>query len=175
MRIVKPVRKYPLLVAACVTSVMGAFVWFRPSFSEPVPYGPIAPKFFSTTINVSDLQRSAEFYTKVMGLTLIGRITSKPGVEEVLLSPNGEALNELLILSHAKDRKEPLISGNLGNSMAFVYADLNEFIHRFQAAGYTLTSGSGEAHPSPVIAKSVIIATAKDPDGYDLELLQFNE
>ena len=81
-----------------------------------------------------------------------------------------------LILYFDKNRKEPLIHEPLFNNMVFVYADLNKFIQRFKAAGYILTSGSAEARPSPVtFAKSVVIATAKDPDGFNLELIQFNE
>jgi catechol 2,3-dioxygenase-like lactoylglutathione lyase family enzyme len=176
MRVLNAVKRYPLIFAACVTSVIGSSFWFQRSFSETVLVHAMAPQFFSTKINVANLQRSTDFYTKVMGLTYIGRVNIRPGSEEVLLSPNGKALNQLLILYFERDRKEPLIHGTLFNNMVFVYTDLSEFIQRFKAAGYTLTSGSGEARPSPVtFAKSVKIATAKDPDGLNLELIQFNE
>jgi catechol 2,3-dioxygenase-like lactoylglutathione lyase family enzyme len=176
MHMLKAVKRCPLRFAACITTVLGCTISFQRGFSEPVTDPGVAPQFFSTKINVSDLQRSTDFYTKVMGLTYIGRVNIKPEIAEVLLSPNGKALNQLLILYFDKNRKEPLNEEASFNNMVFAYADLNKFIQRFKAAGYTLTSGSGEARPSPVaFAKSVVIATAKDPDGFNLELIQFNE
>ena len=91
MHTLKAVKRYPLLLAACITSALGCTFWFQCSFSEPVTDHGMAPQFFSTKINVSDLQRSTDFYTKVMALTYIGRVDVKPEIQEVLLSPNGKA------------------------------------------------------------------------------------
>ncbi len=130
-------------------------------------------QFFSTKINVTNLDRSIEFYTKVIGLKFAARTEGR--IVEVLLTPGEENLASVgaLILVYDKERKEPLVLGNGFNNVTFGFpAGLKDPIARLEAAGYKVR-GSADLRPSPTpLAKFIAVAFTTDPDGYTLELLQ---
>lgn len=134
-----------------------------------------APKFFSTKINVSNLEKSLDFYTRIMGLKVTGRVENAK-IVEVVLTRTGEgagASEQALILYYAKDRKEPPVHGNTFNNLLFVFPDLKECLKLLDAEGYTVT-GSREPRPVPVpFAKAVTVLFTKDPDGFTVELVQY--
>lgn len=151
-------------------AVLGV-VMLTPAFGRPAAAADV--QFFSTKINVTDLDRSIEFYTKVIGLKVAARTEGR--IIEVLLTPGEEVLSSTgaFILVYDKERKEPLVVGNGFNNVTFGYpAGLKAPIARLEAAGYKVR-GSAELRPSPTpMAKFIAVAFTKDPDGYTLELLQ---
>lgn len=142
-----------------------------PGFGRPAAAADV--QFFSTKINVTDLDRSIEFYTKVIGLNLAARTDGR--IIEVLLTPGVDNLSSAgaFILVYDKERKEPLVVGNGFNNVTFGFpGGLKDPIARLEAAGYKVR-GSADLRPSPTpLAKFIAVAFTKDPDGYTLELLQ---
>ncbi len=133
------------------------------------------PKFFSTKINVSNLEKSLDFYTRIMGLKVTARV-GNDRFAEIVLTRTGEgagASEQALILVYSEDQEKPLDLGNAFNNLLFVFPDLKECLKQLDAAGYVVT-GSREPRPLSIpFAKAVTILYTKDPDGYTLELVQY--
>ena len=135
------------------------------------------PNFFSTKINVGNLEKSVDFYTRIMGLQLTGKVDNAKISEVVLTRSGGNevgASEQALILYYAKERKEPIKLGTDFNNLLFVFPDLKELLRKLDAEGYQIT-GSREMRPltSVPFAKSVMILFTKDPDGRAVELVQY--
>ncbi len=131
-----------------------------------------APWIGYTKINVTDLPRSIDFYTKVMGLK-ISATTDFPSSSETLLTRSGAYNEDTILLTYVKKRTEPLVHGNAFNNLTFIIDNFDEVVGRMEAAGYVVT-GKRTALKSPVpYAKTLSMAFTKDPDGYVIEIIQF--
>lgn len=135
------------------------------------------PKFFSTKINVADLEKSTDFYTRVLGLKLTGKVDNARISEVVLTRTGGSevgASEQALVLYYDKQRKEPITLGNDFNNLLFVFPDLAPVLAKLDAEGYK-TTGERKLKPltSVSFAKSVMILMSKDPDGRTIELVQY--
>jgi len=135
------------------------------------------PKFFSTKINVANLEKSTDFYTRVLGLKLTGKVDNARIAEVVLTRTGGSevgASEQALVLYYDKQRKEPLALGTDFNNLLFVFPDLNPVLAKLDAEGYK-TTGERKLKPltSVTFAKSVMIVMSKDPDGRTIELVQY--
>lgn len=131
-----------------------------------------APFIGFTKINVTNLQRSIDFYTKIMGLK-VAETTDFPSVSETLLTRTGGDHEDTILLTFDKKRTEPLTHGNAFNNLTFVVDNFDEIVARWKSAGYVVT-GERKGLKSPVTyAKTLDIAFTKDPDGFVIEILQF--
>jgi lactoylglutathione lyase len=131
-----------------------------------------APFIGFTKINVTNLERSIEFYTKIMGLK-IAETTDFPSASETLLTRTGGDYEDTILLAFNKKRTEPLVHGNAFNNLTFVVDNFDEILARWKSAGYVVT-GERKGLKSPVTyAKTLDIAFTKDPDGFVIEILQF--
>ena len=132
-------------------------------------------QYFSTKINVTDLDRSIAFYSTFVGLTEAARSAGTSPVVEVLMTKSGAkgaATEPAVVLAWQRARKEPLVLGNAFNNITFVVTDIKATVKALEAAGYKIT-GSPEPRPSPTpAAKQIAVVFTKDPDGYSIELLQ---
>ncbi len=130
-------------------------------------------QYFSTKLNVSDIDKSMAFYGGLMGMTEAGR--NAGGVLEVLMTktgPKNGPNEQALVLVYQKERKEPLNIGNGFNNITFVVTNIGAIIKKLEAAGYKV-NGSAARRPSPTpLAKEIAVAFTKDPDGYSIELLE---
>lgn len=117
-------------------------------------------KFMWTTLPVSDLQKSLDFYTGLMGLGPIARMGT-PEHQVVMLGHDGETKLELIY--------EPgrAIPENPGGCISMGYAPVNltEFMEKVNAMGIPAI---GPISPSPDIRFFFI----KDPDGYTVQLVE---
>lgn len=122
-----------------------------------------------TMLRVGDLQRSLDFYTKVIGMELI-RTTERPEQKYSLAfvafnggNKNGEAEIELTY-NHG-------VSGyDLGDAyghIALGVDDVAATCERIRAAGGKITREAG-----PVKGGTTVIAFVEDPDGYKVELIE---
>lgn len=111
-------------------------------------------------IYVSDLQRSEHFYTEVLGLAVVARV-SAPTVDEVIVAgPTGSSL----MLARAKNGRPA--DPPAGIWKIFVHADDVEALYtRALAAG-----ASSAMEPTRMEQFRVTIAMVSDPDGYLVEL-----
>lgn len=126
-------------------------------------------RMLHTMLRVGDLQRSVDFYTRVMGMNLL-RTTERPEQKYSLAfvaygAGNADGQAELeLTYNHGVDRYEP---GTAYGHIAIAVDDVADTCARIRAAGGAVTR-----EPGPVKGGSTIIAFVEDPDRYKIELIQ---
>lgn len=118
-------------------------------------------------LRVGDLQRSIDFYTKVLGMNLL-RTTDRPEQKYSLAfvgyGTNPEHAELELTYNYGVDRYD--MGGAYGH-IAIGVADAYAACDRIRAAGGNVTREAG-----PVKGGSTVIAFVTDPDGYKIELIQ---
>ena len=126
-------------------------------------------KILHTMLRVGDLQRSIDFYTRVLGMNLL-RTTERPEQKYSLAfvafgRGNADGNAELeLTYNHGVDRYE---LGTAYGHMAFGVDDVVAACERIRQAGGTISR-----EPGPVKGGSTIIAFVEDPDRYKIELIE---
>ncbi len=122
-----------------------------------------------TMLRVGDLQRSIDFYTKILGMNLL-RTTDRPEQKYSLAflgygkgNTDGQAELELTYNYgvHSYDL------GNAYGHIAIGVPDAYLACDKIKAAGGNVTREAG-----PVAGGDTIIAFVTDPDGYKIELIQ---
>jgi len=116
-------------------------------------------KFCWTTIQVSDLEKSIEFYSQVLGIGPVNRM-GVHGHSIAMLGADGEVKLELI----CEEKPLPESVGT-GVSMGFAPANLDDMISQLTNAGIPVV---GPIAPSP----HVRFYFAKDPDGYTVQLVE---
>lgn len=118
-------------------------------------------------LRVGDLQRSIDFYTKVMGMKVL-RMTDRPEQKYTLAFVGYGAESEGAVLeltyNYGVDRYE---LGTAFGHIAIAVDDARAACERIKAAGATVTREAG-----PVKGGSTVIAFVQDPDGYKIELIE---
>ena len=117
--------------------------------------------------NVTDLERSIDFWQNVMGVPLQSR-TEIPGVlEAVHMAHEG---GSRIQLAQWLEREGPI---DMGTSMWKIYvntSDVQALFDRAVAYGCEV-----EMAPERLERWPVTVAFVKDPDGYLLELIEYHE
>lgn len=118
-------------------------------------------------LRVGDLQRSIDFYTKVLGMRLL-RTTERPEQKYSLAfvgyGSNPEHAELELTYNHGVSSYD---LGTAYGHIALGVPDAAAACDRIRAAGGTVTREAG-----PVKGGSTVIAFVQDPDGYKIELIQ---
>ena len=124
-------------------------------------------RFLHTMLRVGDLQRSIDFYTKVMGMKLL-RTTERPEQKYSLAfvgyGSSPEQAEIELTYNHG------VASYDLGSAyghIAIGVADAAATCEKIRAGGGTVTREAG-----PVKGGTTVIAFVADPDGYKIELIE---
>jgi len=124
-------------------------------------------KFLHTMLRVGDLQRSIDFYTRIMGMTLL-RTTERPEQKYSLAfvgyAANPEQAEIELTYNHGVTSYE---LGTAFGHIAIGVADVKATCERIRSGGGTVTR-----EPGPVKGGSTFIAFVADPDGYKIELIE---
>ena len=114
-------------------------------------------------IGVSDMARSEDFYTRVLGMQVQQRI-DLPHLQEVVVGYEGRTS---VVLMHWLDGSNPNYRNN-PVKLVFVVPDARALIDRIRADGLPVTR---EAEVMPEF-NNMIIGLAEDPDGYVVEFLE---
>jgi lactoylglutathione lyase len=114
-------------------------------------------------IGVSDLARSEDFYTRVLGMKVQQRI-DLPHIREIVVSHEGRTS---VVLMHWLDGSARNYNGNAVKLVFFV-PDAKALMQKIREAGLPIQR---EAEVMPEF-NNMIIGLAEDPDGYVIELLQ---
>lgn len=122
-------------------------------------------------LRVGDLQRAIDFYTRVMGMTLL-RTTDRPEQKYSLAflgyAANPEQAEIELTYNYGVDRYEMGGAyGHIALGVDDIYATCEQI--RAKAAQF---GGSITREPGPVKGGNTLIAFITDPDGYKIELIQ---
>ncbi|HWP19415.1 MAG TPA: lactoylglutathione lyase [Burkholderiaceae bacterium] len=124
-------------------------------------------RILHTMLRVGDLQRSIDFYTKVMGMKLL-RTTDRPEQQYSLAfvgyGTNPEHAEIELTYNYGVDRYE---LGTAYGHIAIEVPDAYAACDRIRAAGGVITR-----EPGPVKGGTTVIAFVTDPDGYKIELIE---
>lgn len=121
-------------------------------------------KYLHTRFRVSDLDKSIDFYAKILGLKLIERKTSPRGSRLAFLRAPGTD-SEIELCSFPSSGKvevpEDLVH------LAFEVDDIEKCMAELKKAGYPITDG-----PTTTGGGTTFIFT-EDPDRYEIELMQY--
>ena len=124
-------------------------------------------RFLHTMLRVGDLQRSIDFYTRVMGMRLL-RTTERPEQKYSLAfvgyGANPEQAEIELTYNHGVSDYE---MGTAYGHIALGVADVRGTCEKIRAGGGTITR-----EPGPVKGGTTVIAFVADPDGYKIELIE---
>lgn len=122
-----------------------------------------------TMLRVGDLNRSIDFYTKVLGMNLL-RTTERPAQKYSLAfvgygkgNADGQAEIELTY-NHGVSSYD---LGSAYGHIAIGVPDAYVAGEKIKAAGGNVTREAG-----PVAGGDTVIAFVTDPDGYKIELIQ---
>ncbi len=128
-------------------------------------------RLLHTMLRVGNLQRSVDFYTQVLGMTLL-RTTQRPeqgyDLAFVGYGANPEQAEIELTYNHGIDRYDlGNAYGHIAIGVPDVAATCEAVRTRAAALGGAITREAG-----PVKGGSTVIAFITDPDGYKIELIQ---
>jgi lactoylglutathione lyase len=127
-------------------------------------------RFLHTMLRVGNLERSIDFYTQVLGMTLIRRSENpeyKYSLAFVGYGSNPEHAELELTYNHGVDKYE---MGTAYGHTALGVPDAYAACDKIKAAGGQVTREAG-----PVKGGSTVIAFVTDPDGYKIELIERKE
>ena len=124
-------------------------------------------RFLHTMLRVGDMQRSVDFYTRVMGMQLL-RTTDRPEQKYSLAfvgyeSNPGQAEIELTYNYGVETYEMGGAYGHIALGVNDIYATCEQV----RAQGGNITR-----EPGPVKGGNTLIAFITDPDGYKIELIQ---
>ncbi|MHA2756259.1 lactoylglutathione lyase [Aeromonas dhakensis] len=123
-------------------------------------------RILHTMLRVGDLQRSIDFYTRVLGMKLLRK------------SENSEYKYTLAFVGYGDEKDEAVIEltynwgvseyelGSAYGHIALEADDIYGTCEALRAAGAKITR-----EPGPVKGGTTVIAFAEDPDGYKIELI----
>lgn len=124
-------------------------------------------KILHTMLRVSDLDKSIEFYTQVMGMKLLRRRENKDyRYTLAFVGYQDESQGAVLELTHNWDVSEY----DLGNGYGHIAVEVDDI--------YATCSiiedlkGKITRQPGPVKGGNTVIAFIEDPDGYKIELIE---
>ena len=124
-------------------------------------------RILHTMLRVGDLQRSIDFYTQVMGMSLL-RTTDRPD--------QGYSLAFLGYASNP-DQAEIELTYNYGVSeyeMGTAYGHIAVGVEDAAATCAAVKTAGGQVtrEAGPVKGGTTVIAFVQDPDGYKIELIE---
>jgi catechol 2,3-dioxygenase-like lactoylglutathione lyase family enzyme len=173
MKTPKANRRWSACAALAVA--LGAFLFTAGLALAESPASPAAHRLIGTTtlINVSDLDKSVDYYSRFLGLKVAARVPMGGDSWEVLLSPDGTDTNApLALISHGA---KPIVHGTGYSRFALFVSDpaqVDEVAKQVAAAGYAIVMKPMTAQIPG--GRTYRFTHFKDPDGYTVELTYFD-
>ena len=115
-------------------------------------------RLLHTMLRVGDLQRSIDFYTKVLGMKLLRT------------SENPEYKYSLAFVGYGPETEEAVDKYELGTAYGHIALSVDnaaEACEKIRQNGGNVTREAG-----PVKGGTTVIAFVEDPDGYKIELIE---
>ncbi len=125
-------------------------------------------RFLHTMIRVRDLDKSIDFYTRLLGMQLL-RKTDYPSGEFTLafVGYGTEEDSTVVELTHNWGQKEPYQQGTAFGHLAIGVPDVYATCDAMAAEGVKIPRPAG-----PMKHGGRVIAFIEDPDGYKIELVE---
>lgn len=125
-------------------------------------------RFLHTMIRVRDLEKSIDFYTRMLGMSLLRRKDYPSGKFTLAFVGYGEeAGNTVIELTHNWEQAEPYNIGSGFGHLALGVPDVYAACENLGAEGVKIPRPAG-----PMAHGGSVIAFIEDPDGYKIELIQ---
>lgn len=123
-------------------------------------------RILHTMLRVVDLQRSIDFYTQILGMTLLRQKNYPEGKFTLaFLGYGDEKQNTVLELTHNWETAQYDLGTGFGH-LALEVDNVYEATDKIKQAGGTILREAGKMN-----AGSTIISFIEDPDGYQIELI----
>ena len=123
-------------------------------------------RLLHTMLRVSNLQKSIDFYTNILGMTLLRQKDYPDGrFTRAFVGDGEEASNTAIELTHNWDTDHYELGEGFGH-LAIEVNDVYQAVEQIKQLNGKIIRDAG-----PMNAGSTIIAFVEDPDGYQVELL----
>ncbi|MDP2316341.1 MAG: lactoylglutathione lyase [Pseudomonadota bacterium] len=125
-------------------------------------------RLLHTMVRVRDLDRSLDFYTRLLGMRLLRKSDYPSGrFTLAFVGYEDEAAGAVLELTHNWDQAEPYTLGDAWGHLAIGVDDIYATCAALAAEGVPVPRP-----PGPMKHGSTVIAFVEDPDGRKVELIQ---
>ena len=125
-------------------------------------------RLLHTMIRVKDLDKSIDFYTRLLGMKLLRKKDFEGGRFTLAFVGYGdESDNTVLELTHNWDQKDKYELGGAYGHIAIGVPDIYAACERLAKAGVKIPRP-----PGPMKHGGTVIAFVEDPDGYRVELIE---
>jgi catechol 2,3-dioxygenase-like lactoylglutathione lyase family enzyme len=137
------------------------------------------PVHLTTMLYVTDLEKSVDYYTRLVGLKEATRVPLGPGAFEVILSPSGKDWDSAIGLISNPKFKAPLNHGNAYSRVAVFLQSAEEVdarTKRIADEGYKIVTGPSSSPMNNSGGKRTYrYSHFLDPDGHTVEFTYFPE
>jgi lactoylglutathione lyase len=124
-------------------------------------------RILHTMLRIVDMQRSIDFYTRVMGMKLLRRVDRpQEGYALAFVGYGDEATDAVLELTYNVGTTH-YEHGNAYGHIAIAVPDAAATCERIESLGGKVVRPAG-----PVKGGTTVIAFVEDPDGYKIELIE---
>ncbi len=125
-------------------------------------------RLLHTMLRVRDLETSLDFYTRLLGMTLLRRTDYPEGKFTLaFVGYGGEEDHSVVELTFNWGREEPYQLGTGFGHLAIGVPDIYGTCQRLAAEGVVISRP-----PGPMKHGTTVIAFIEDPDGYKIELIE---
>ena len=125
-------------------------------------------RFLHTMIRVKDLDKSIDFYTRLLGMELTRKTDYPSGEFTLAFIGYGEESDTTVIeLTHNWGQEEPYDLGNAFGHLAIGVPDIYGTCEQLEKEGVNIPRPAG-----PMKHGGSVIAFIEDPDGYKIELIE---
>lgn len=125
-------------------------------------------RLLHTMIRVRDLEKSQDFYTRLLGMKLLRRTDYPEGKFTLaFVGYGGEEDHSVVELTYNWGREEPYELGTGFGHLAIGVPDIYKTCEELAAQGVKIARA-----PGPMKHSTTVIAFIEDPDGYKIELIE---
>jgi len=130
--------------------------------------GAVQGRMLHTMVRVFNLDKSVDFYTRLLGMKLLRKRDVPEGKYSLAFVGYGDEADSTVVeLTYNWDQKEPYAIGTGFGHLAVGVPDVYAACEKLGKAGVKITRA-----PGPVKFGTTVIAFIEDPDGYKIELIQ---
>lgn len=123
-----------------------------------------------TMLRVRDLDKSLDFYTRLLGMRLLRRLDfDGPRFTLAFVGYQDLEKGNHIELTHNWDHDEPYELGDGFGHLALAVPDVYGVCQRLESEGVEITRPAG-----PMMHGGPVLAFIKDPEGYSIELVQLD-
>ena len=125
-------------------------------------------RMLHTMLRVYDLEKSIDFYTRLLGMNLLRRNDFEGGRFTLAFVGYGDEKDHTVLeLTHNWDQKEPYTIGSGYGHIAIGVPDIYATCKQLESEGVKIPRP-----PGPMKHGTTVIAFIEDPDGYKVELIE---